>query len=131
MSLLNEKNIVRLLRVLDKYGYRCYASLSELEVFLTAETIYPDASIEEILGNEALLLHELIELCEIKKLGVKVSWKMFIKHPTEAYIAHLSSLRIELPIALEENWVEFIEMYAESIKTYLEDPYLPRELEEE
>lgn len=104
--------------------------MKELAIWLTAPTIYPEEPIKGQVEEDAILLHEIIELCEAKKLGVRPSHDVFIQYKREVEIAHFMSLKIELPIAVRMRWRNFLKFYINNMKVYLEDPDTPLDLKE-
>ncbi|MHA1582428.1 MAG: hypothetical protein ACTSYM_08085 [Candidatus Baldrarchaeia archaeon] len=54
-------------KVLKWFGYDCNVSEKELMSYLTADTPYSDLSSKAILSDNLWLIHELIEINELKK----------------------------------------------------------------
>ena len=58
-------------------------------------------TIRDIIGNEYLMFHEVVEVSELKRLGVPVGEDTHSKGPREkVYEAHLSAMEFELEYAL-------------------------------
>ena len=108
-----------LLSVLKKYGYSCKLTIYDIETWFSAPTLYPNIIPDVEL--DALLLHEIIELCEIKKMKIPLTHDIFIKYSNEVELAHAISLRIQLPITIDFKWKKFIRTYAKLIKEYLNE----------
>ncbi|RLF00760.1 MAG: hypothetical protein DRJ59_06930 [Thermoprotei archaeon] len=108
-----------LLNLLEKYGYSCKLTINDIEIWFSAPTFYPNIIPDVEL--DALLLHEIIELCEIKKMKIPLTHDIFIKYSNEVELAHAISLRIQLPIAMDFKWKKFIRTYAKLIREYLNE----------
>jgi len=58
-------------------------------------------TIRDIIGNEYLMFHEVVEVSELKRLGVPVGEDTHSKGPREkVYEAHLNAMEFELEYAL-------------------------------
>ncbi|MCW4050297.1 MAG: hypothetical protein NWE89_11250 [Candidatus Bathyarchaeota archaeon] len=70
--------------------------------YLTGETFSGDKiTLRDILGNEYLILHEVVEVSELKRLGVELNTSTLMEAPKEKiYEAHLNAMRFELEYAL-------------------------------
>lgn len=127
------RNLLKMLK--EKYNYECETSLDELNIWFSAQTPYPEIPIvklveENMVEDEAIMTHEIIELCKLKKMNIKITYDVFIKYAKKAELAHIKSLEIELPIAKDMKWSKFIKLYIRNIKAYLRNPYLSKELKE-
>jgi len=68
--------------------------------YLTADTPYSDLSSKVILSDDLWLIHELIEINELKKMGIAITGKdLIIKNLEKVYEAHLKALKLEILIA--------------------------------
>jgi len=87
-------------KVLKWFGYDCNVSEKELMTYLTADTPYSDLSSKVILSDDLWLIHELIEINELKKMGIAITGKdLIIKNLEKVYEAHLKALKLEILIA--------------------------------
>ncbi|MGQ4891595.1 MAG: hypothetical protein ACP6IP_03800 [Candidatus Njordarchaeia archaeon] len=108
----------------------CSISLQELITYISAPTYTGDqTTTEEIFSDIYLTYHELVEICELKKMGIKITKNVILEHPKECYIAHYIALKRELELAKENRETARIKRRLENIKSYLADPNVPRELE--
>ena len=58
-------------------------------------------TVRDIIGNEYLMFHEVVEVSELKRLGVPVGEDTHSKGPREkVYEAHLNAMEFELEYAL-------------------------------
>jgi len=70
--------------------------------YISRDTHHGSAvSVRDIIGNEYLMFHEVVEVSELKRLGVPVGEDTHSKGPQEkVYEAHLSAMEFELEYAL-------------------------------
>ena len=99
------------LNILERYGYKCgNVKAKELYTYVNGRTPTGDTiGIQDVLENEYYLIHEIVEICELKKLGVAMEEDTVIKHYPEVYRAHIKALDLELTHALKKNdhkWLE-------------------------
>lgn len=61
----------------------------------------PAVTVRDIIGNEYLMFHEVVEVSELKRLGVPVGDDTHSKGPQDkVYEAHLNAMEFELEYAL-------------------------------
>lgn len=65
---------------------------------MTGETFTNDQnSLKEVLSSEGLIIHEVVEISELKKKGLKIDQKVIVDSPKEhIYNAHFTAMEIEL-----------------------------------
>ncbi|MBO8175680.1 MAG: hypothetical protein H0Z18_10515 [Thermococcus sp.] len=115
-----------------KFGKEFNVSSEELYTYLTAETYEDDKyTLEDILSNEYLLFHELVEIECLKKRGLEVTSNVIVENPETIYECHLKALEEEFKFALKEGDVEWIKKRLKDVESYLDDEYLPKKLRDE
>ena len=78
------------LGILAKHGIRCSVSLRELLIYLRAPSYEEDSiKLDDILSNELLLLHEIAEICLLKRMGYTISSYITIEAYLNTYHAPL------------------------------------------
>ncbi|WFO74891.1 hypothetical protein J4526_07415 [Desulfurococcaceae archaeon MEX13E-LK6-19] len=131
--MLREKDIASLIKsIIEKFksmGLDCSVSLKEFMTYINALT-YEDekTSIDDILGNEFLILHEVAEICFLKNMGYKIDEKVILNAYPRTYEAHLKAMEIELKEAQKKGSIEWIEKRCKDLESYWEDPMLPLHL---
>jgi hypothetical protein len=96
---------------------------------MTGETFSGDTiNLKEVLENEYLLIHELVEINELKKSGIRINRRVIVDLPkTIVYDAHLTAIETELDYALYKKdylWIKVrLRQYKESVLD--NDPNLP------
>ena len=107
-------------------------SAQEFYDFMTGEIFSEDkTTLDDVLGNEYLMVHELVEINELKKMGRTIDKRVLIDSPkTVIYDAHLTAMQTELNYALYKRdyfWVKIrLRQYKESVLD--DDPNLPKEM---
>ncbi len=127
---VDTEKLEKLLREISrKYSIPCRVDADELLVYLNAESYEEDTtSIDEILGNELLLFHELVEICILKSMGYRITPFIFKEAYPDSYKAHIEAMREELEKAKINGEVEWINRRCIDLKSYLDDPLLPRDM---
>ena len=121
----------RILKALaERYGILCDVSFEELLCYLNALSYEEDTvSLVEILNEELLLLHEVIEICLLKNLGYKINRSIILDAYPDTYRAHLEAMNIELAEAKRMGRIDWILRRCKDLEEYLSDPYLSHDLE--
>ena len=107
-------------------------SAQEFYDFMTGGIFSDDkTTLDDVLGNEYLMVHELVEINELKKMGRTIDKRVLIDSPkTVIYDAHLTAMQTELNYALYKRdyfWVKIrLRQYKESVLD--DDPNLPKEM---
>jgi hypothetical protein len=108
-------------------------SADEFYGYISRDTHHGSAvTVRDIIGNEYLMFHELVEVSELKRLGIPVGEDTHSKSPREkVYEAHLNAMEFELEYALlleDYYWLKHRLTYHWA--TTLKDKNLSGELKE-
>ncbi|MDH5402024.1 MAG: hypothetical protein OEZ01_12695 [Candidatus Heimdallarchaeota archaeon] len=102
---------------------------SELKAYFDEEAPSGDTTtLSDILENKWLLIHELIELSELKNSGFTITASLLRTHSLEVEYAHITATEYELKFAFEGNDIEWINSRLENVKYWSNDDLLPHEL---
>lgn len=106
-------------------------SAMEFYDWMTGEIFSEDiTTLRDVLGNEYLVIHELVEISELKKMGRKIHKRVIIESPKEViYKAHFFAQEFEMDYALKKKdyfWVKI--RLRDHKKVLFDDPNLPDEL---
>jgi hypothetical protein len=107
-------------------------SAQEFYDYMTGEIFSEDVTtLDDVLGNEYLMVHELVEINELKKMGRTIDKRVIVDSPkTVIYDAHLTAMQTELNYALYKKdyfWVKIrLRQHKESVLD--NDPNLPEEM---
>jgi hypothetical protein len=104
-------------------------SAKEFYDYMTGEIFSKDpTTLKDVLGNEFLMVHELSEMSELKKMGRRIDKRVIVDSPkTVIYKAHFRAMELELEYAMFKKdyfWVKFrLKQHRESVLE--DDPNLP------
>ena len=117
--------------ILKKLGYTCEdVSPREFYDYVTGETPTGDTiTLEDILQNEYLMVHEIVEISELKKKGIPITKQTIMDlYPRTTYEVHLTATEYELTHALSKKDYAWIKLRMAHAKNWLRDKNLPQEL---
>jgi hypothetical protein len=107
-------------------------SAQEFHDYMTGEIFSEDTTtLQDVLGNEFLMVHELSEMSELKKMGRIIDKRVIVDSPkTVIYKAHFKAMELELEYALFKKdyfWIKVrLKQHKESVLE--DDPNLPESL---
>ncbi len=107
-------------------------SAQEFYDYMTGEIFSEDpTTLDDVLGSEYLMVHELAEMNELKKMGRTINKRVIVDSPkTAIYDAHFTAMETELEYALHKRdyfWVKIrLRHHEESVLD--DDPNLPEEM---
>jgi hypothetical protein len=103
-------------------------SPKEFYEYMTGETPTGDIiTLEDVLRNEFLMVHEVVEISELKKMGVPINKQTVVRFYPKVYEAHLTALDYELTHAINEGNYEWLKPRFKNFEAQLNDPFLPPE----
>jgi hypothetical protein len=118
---------------LKEFGYEAaHVSSKEFYDYMTGEIFSDDSTtLRDVLNNEYIMIHELVEISELKRIGRKIDKHVIMETPKiPFYTAHFDAMEIELKYALHKHdtyWTKIrLRQYKEDIVD--DDPNLPEEL---
>jgi len=97
---------------------------------MTGETVSGDRiPLEEVLSNEFLMLHEVVEISELKKKGITIGEMTVVNcHPKTIYETHITAAEYEIKYALNKGDLAYVKLRLAYMREWLEDENLPKEL---
>jgi hypothetical protein len=104
----------------------------EFHDYMTGEIFSEDpTTLDDVLGSEYLMVHELVEINELKKMGRTIDKRVIVDSPkTVIYDAHLTAMETELEYALNRKdyfWIK-IRLRHHKASVLDDDPNLPEEM---
>jgi len=104
---------VAIARVAEKLKLLSYnlekVSADKLYIYLTCDTPTGDTTtLDDVLSNEYLMIHEVVEVNELKKMNVPINERTIMEYYPEVYEAHLTAVDYELTYALINKDYEWI-----------------------
>jgi len=88
---------------LKQFGYETVdVSAKEFYDYMTGEIFSDDpTTIRDVLGNDYIMIHELVEISELKKIGRKIDRHVIVETPRiPFYTTHFNAMETELKYAL-------------------------------
>ena len=120
-------------KTLKQFGYAAVdISAQEFYDYMTGEIFSEDSTtLRDVLGNECIMIHEFVEISELKEMGRIIDKRVIVDSPkTTIYKAHFTAMEIELKYALAKGdtfWAKFrLKQHKQSVLD--DDPNLPEEL---
>jgi hypothetical protein len=118
---------------LKEFGYDPVdVSAREFYDYMTGEIFSDDpTTLQDVLNNEYIMIHELAEISELKKQGRRIDKHVIMDTPkTPYYTAHFNAMETELQYALHKRdtyWAKIrLRQHKESVLD--DDPNLPEDL---
>jgi hypothetical protein len=107
-------------------------SAREFRDYMTGEAFSGDTTtVSDVLGSEFLMVHELVEMSELRKMGIEINKRTLMKSPKpKIYAAHFTAMEQEFNYALFKKNISWIKTRLQQHKTSVleNDPHLPEEL---
>ena len=104
-------------------------SPEELVEYFSGDTPTGDkTTLRMVLDNPWILLHELVEIQTLKKMGLKITRHLLWDNQQEVYEAHLIAFEIELAVANKHGDNQWIERRIQLIPSWIEDSSMPPEM---
>jgi len=114
--------------LLSEHGYAYRTTSRDLLRWLHADTPYPNPTIPEILANPYTVVHEIVEIAEVRRMHVRFTKDVIAKHMKHVQAAHLIAAEVEMDIAFRENDLNYLRKRLEHIRGWCEDPLLAPDL---
>ena len=118
---------------LEQFGYYSVdVSAREFYDYMTGEIFSDDpTTLQDVLNNEYIMIHELVEISELKRMGRRIDKNVIMETPRIlVYTAHFNAIETELKYALHKRdtyWAKIrLRQHKESVLD--DDPNLPEEL---
>ncbi|MBX5326214.1 MAG: hypothetical protein ACQXXH_04065 [Candidatus Bathyarchaeia archaeon] len=119
-------------KTLRQFGYSLReVSAKEFCDYMTGEIFSKNTTtLRDVLDSEYLMVHELIEISELKKMGRTIDKHVIVNSPkTVIYTAHFNAMEKELDYALlrkDYSWIKTRLKHHNLVMT--DDPNLPEEM---
>lgn len=110
--------------LLARRGYAVRGDPEELMAWLRTETPYPNPSPADLLDTPLLVVHELVEIEEAKRMGLRITNDVIVRNLERINDAHLRAAEVELDVAMREGEEEYVRSRALDLAGWCEDPLL-------
>jgi len=103
----------------------------DLVQWFEADTPYDqDFGLEEAIAIPLIVVHELVEIENVKQMGLRLTKDVIINNLNKVDDAHLKATEIELELAESTKNVEHIRDRLKDIKAWIKDPSVTPENKE-
>lgn len=127
-----EKNLEEAMALLGELGYDAKeVTAKEFHDYMTGETFSGDkTTIKDVINSEYLMVHEVVEITELKKRGLPIDKRTLVDSPkTVIYDSHLSAMEFELGYALRKGDLDWLRIRLGHHREVLDDdPFLPESM---
>lgn len=128
-----DSKIRKAAETLKAFGYGTIdVSAREFYDYMTGDIFSDDpTTLRDVLGNEYIMIHELVEISELKKIGRRIDQRVIVDTPKiPFYSAHLNAMETELKYALSKGDTYWVKMRLKGFKDSVldDDPNLPEKL---
>lgn len=132
----NKKTLVSIQRKIDFFRTLLMENNYPIEEIYTQELVDyfegeapsgDTVTLDKVLLSKWLLIHEIIELNELKKMGFKISGSLLFSESEKVFHAHLTATEWELDLAFEAKDFSWIATRLIHVKSWLEDSSLSKE----
>lgn len=110
--------------LLARYGYAERGTAEDLEAWLRTDTPYPNPDPGDLLDSPFLVVHEIVEIAEAKRRGLRITRDVIVRHMETINDAHRVASEAEFRIAAAEGRVEYVESRFADLESWCEDPLL-------
>jgi hypothetical protein len=109
--------------LLSNHGYDCRTTVEDFILWFQADTPYDlGGEFDSVIHNPLLVAHELVEIENVKAMGLKLTKDVIVKNLQKVDDAHLKATRIELELAILLRNTQHVSERIDNISMWLEDP---------
>ena len=109
-------------QLLKDHGYDCTTTADDLRRWFEADTPFDeDFGLNEVLKQPLIVVHELVEIENVKQMGLSLTKDVIIKNLEKVDDAHMIATEVELKIAIAMRDVNHIRDRLENIRMWSED----------
>ena len=109
-------------RLLEDHGYHCATTVADVQLWFEADTPFDENfGLDEVLRYPLLVVHELVEIENVKRMGLSLTKDVIVANLEKIDDAHMAATEIELEIAIALRDVKHIRDRLENIRMWSED----------
>ena len=110
-------------QLLSQHGYDCQATAEDLILWFQADTPYDENfELEKALAKPLIVVHELVEIDNVKRMGIALTKNAIVDNIEKVDDAHLKAAEVELQIAASLGDARHLRWRLEHIRIWSEDP---------
>ncbi len=110
--------------LLAGHGYAYRGDAAELMAWLQTDTPYPNPSPAEILDTPLLVVHEIVEIAEVRRMGLRITKDVIVRNMERINDAHLRATEVELELAIRDRRTDYVLSRFRDVASWCEDPLL-------
>jgi|GEM_PF-1636631 len=126
MGVVSEKRLRAAVRkskgLIQVHGRNCKTTTEQLMAWFKADTPYEDGTLDDIIDNQYLIVHELVEIEEVLRMGLRINKRTIIDNLEKVDEAHLEATKMELRVAAHEGDFNHIRSRLRDIEMWISDP---------
>ncbi|MDD1770530.1 MAG: hypothetical protein LUO79_05540 [Methanomassiliicoccales archaeon] len=111
--------------ILEECGIDIDVTADQLWSWFETDLPFPDIELGEVIVDPLTVIHELVEIDEVLKMGLSITKDVIIKHPAQVDDAHWTAARVELKVAEMIGAFDHIEERIGSMEKWCVDHSLP------
>lgn len=120
--------VERAKELLRHHGYDCKVSADDMSKWFRTNTRHADIGLEAVLRNSLLVVHEVVEIDAVKRMGMSLAKDVIVRNPERTAEAHLMAAEVELEVAVATEDYGHIANRLHDMKAWCLDPSMPRRL---
>jgi len=97
-------------------------SSADLVRWFAAETPYPDLSLAAVLRRPLLVVHELVEIDVVKRMGLRLTARVILENMKAVDAAHLRAAEVEMDLAVALGKWAHLRYRLPHMRGWCEDP---------
>ncbi len=110
--------------LLRRCGYDFPSSSRELVAWLKTDTPYSNPPNDSLLKNPYLVVHEIVEIAEVKKRGLRITKDVIVKNMELINDAHLAASTVEFNVAARDGALDHLRSRYADLRSWCKDPLL-------
>jgi hypothetical protein len=115
-------------RMLSENGYHCDVEVSDLVKWFEADTVYDqDFGLDKVIGVPLLVVHELVEIDNVKRMGLALTKDVILKNQEAVDTAHIRATEVEMQVALSVGDLDHVRSRLRDLTSWVEDPSVTAE----
>lgn len=108
--------------LLRRHGYDCQTTADDLLLWFQADTPYDQGTgLDEVIRIPLLVAHELVEIDNVKEMGLVLTKDVIVKNMEKVDDAHLKAAQIEIQLATSIKNTKHIKDRIEDIHRWIKD----------
>jgi len=109
-------------QLLRDHGYDCNTTAEDLVRWFKADTPFDENfGLDEVLKEPLIVVHELVEIENVKKMGLALKKDVIVKNLEKVDDAHMIATEVELRLAASMKDVKHLRGRLENIRMWSED----------